>query len=158
MMFYKDISHTSFMWPSLFQLISFTCPILLQIKWQTCQEKGRYFPEFFMKWLAPFSFSPAWILSSTWNTIIKCLNQRSPTHEKGKQTPDVVSNDATGNQQKTEDFCWVWLLSGWLVVEISKGHIFLRNLVMLRSQDRGFFPSSDSWDKPSVYPGQGFEA
>lgn len=69
-MFYKDISHPSFPWPSFFQLITFSCPILLQNKWQACQERGRNFPRLFVKWLAPSGFSPVRILSSTRNTII----------------------------------------------------------------------------------------
>lgn len=69
-MFYKDISHPSFPWPSFFQLIIFSCPILIQNKWQACQERGRNFPKLFVKWLAPSSFSPVRMLSNTRNTTV----------------------------------------------------------------------------------------
>lgn len=68
-MFYKDLAiYLSYGLPSFSS--SYSLVLLLQNKWQACQERGRNFPKLFMKWLAPSSLNPVGTLSSTRNTII----------------------------------------------------------------------------------------
>lgn len=70
MMCHKDVSHAALMWPSLFQLITFTCPILLQIKWQIRQQRGMYFPKVIYNMTSMLQLQSSLNTFSTWNTII----------------------------------------------------------------------------------------
>lgn len=70
MMCHKDVSHAALMWPSLFQLITFTCPILLQIKLQIRQQRGMYFPKVIYNMTSMLQLQSSLNTFSTWNTII----------------------------------------------------------------------------------------
>lgn len=115
----KNISHTSFKWPSLFQLITFTCPILLQIKWQTCQKRRRYFPRVVYKMT---SMAP---LRSCLNTLEhnnKVSQTKSSTERVSKLQKWWVMMLQETNKERGFLLCIVAL---WVISRrISKGHFF----------------------------------
>lgn len=109
-MFYKDLAiYLSYGLPSFSS--SYSLVLLLQNKWQACQERGRNFPKLFMKWLAPSSLNPVGTLSSTRNTIIT-LSVPLPGSPHKNRFCDDEGVCATLNLPSTATTCTVLPVPG----------------------------------------------
>jgi len=153
MMCCKNISHTSFKWPSPFQLITFTCPILLQIKWQTCQQRRRYFPG------VVYKMTSMALLQSCLNTL-KHNNKVSQTKSSTERVSKLQKRWVMMLQETNKERGFLlYIVALWVISRRhSKRSYFFKKPHYVRIKGSAFTFLSHCWMEKSVHPSRSFKA